>query len=77
MRALNRALNDLVPFRWVEPCLSGGQPGHVLYKALGCLNSSDYTAGAFLIANLVVLEALWSGGELGRFHSLYPCCPNE
>ena len=77
MRALKRALNGLAPFRWVEPCLSGGQLRVVFYGVLGCPHASDYPADAFLVANPVVLEALWSGGEFGRFHALYPCCPNE
>ena len=67
----------LAPFCWVEPCLCGGQPRHVLYEVLGCPHASDYTADAFLVANPVVLETLWSGGEFGRFHALYPYCPNE
>ena len=67
----------LTPFRWVELCPSGGQLRHVFYEVLGCPHASDYTADPFLVANPVVLEALWSGGQLGRFHGLYPCCPKE
>ena len=67
----------LTPLRWVELCLGGGQLRHVFYEVLGCPHASDYTADAFLVANPVVLEALWSGSELGRFHGLHPCCPKE
>ena len=67
----------LTPFRWVEPCPGGGQLRYVFYEVLGCPHASDYTADAFLVANPVVLEALRGGSELGRFHSLYPCCPKE
>ena len=67
----------LTPLRWVELCLGGGQLRHVFYEVLGCPHASDYTADAFLVANPVVLEALWSGSELCRFHGLYPCCPKE
>ena len=62
------------PFRWVELCPSGGQLRHVFYEVLGCPHASDYTADPFLVANPVVLEALWSGGQFGRFHGMHPCC---
>ena len=48
----------------------------MFYELLGCPHASDYTADTFLVANPVVLEALWSGGELGR-HGLYPRCPKN
>ena len=64
----------LAPFRWVELCPSGVQLWHVFCEVLGCPHSSDYTADPFLVANSVVLEALWSGGQLGRFHGVHPCC---
>ena len=58
----------LTPIRWVELCPSGGQVMPVLYEFLGCPHASDYAADAFLVANPVVLKALWSGGEFGCFH---------
>ena len=64
----------LTPFRWVELCPSGGQLRHVFYEVLGCPHASDYTADPLLVANPVVLEALWSGGQFGRFHGMHPCC---
>ena len=64
----------LTPIRWVELCPSGGQVRPVLYEFLGCPHASDYTADPFLVANPVVLEALWSGGQFGRFHGVHPCC---
>ena len=63
----------LTPIRWVELCPSGGQVRHVFYEVLGCPHASDYTADPFLVANPVVLEALWSGGQFCRFHALHPC----
>ena len=65
----------LTPIRWVELCPSGGQVRPVLYEFLGCPHASDDLADAFLVANPVVLEALWSGGEsgLGSFHVLDRC----
>ena len=70
-------LRALTPIRWVKPCPSGGQLRPVLYEVLGCPHASYYAADAFLVANPVVLEALWSGSELGRFHDASPCCPKE
>ena len=67
----------LTPFRWVELCPSGGQLRHVFYEVLGCPHASDYTADTFLVANPVVLEALWSSSELGRFHGVHLCCPKK
>ena len=64
----------LTPIRWVELCPSGGQVRPVLYEFLGCPHASDYAADAFLVANPVVLEALWSSSELGRFHGVHFCC---
>ena len=64
----------LTPTCWVELCLSGGQLRRVFYEVLCCPHASDYTADAFLVANPVVLKALWSGGESCRFHALYLCC---
>ena len=60
----------LTPFRWIELCPSCGQLRHVLYELLGCPHSSDYAAYTFLVADPVVLEALWSSGEFGCSHGM-------
>ena len=66
-------LRALTPFRWIKPCLSCTQARGVLNEVLCSPHSSDDAADAFLVADPVVLEALWSGGEFGRSHVLYPC----
>ena len=67
----------LTPLRWVELCPCSGQLRLGLYEFLGCPHASDYAADTFLVANPVVLEALWSGSELGRFHGVHLCCPKQ
>ena len=64
---------ELTPFRWIEPCFSRAQAGDVLDEVLCCPHSSDDAADAFLVADPVVLEALWCRGESGRSHVLDPC----
>ena len=64
----------LTPIRWVELCLCGGQLRRVFYEVLCCPHASNYTADTFLVANPVVLKALWSGCESCRFHALYLYC---
>ena len=70
-------MKALTPFRWIEPCLRCTQAGRVLDKVLCSPHSSDDAADALLVADPVVLEALWSGGEFGRSHGLGPCCSNH
>ena len=41
---------------------------YVFYEVLGFPHPPDYAADTFLVADPVVLEALWSGGEFGRSH---------
>ena len=38
---------------------------------------SDFMAELFEIANPVVLETLWAGGDFGRFHALPFCMPKK
>ena len=52
----------LTPFRWIEPCLSRAEARGVLNEVLCSPRSSDDAADAFLVADSVVLEALWSVG---------------
>ena len=66
-------MRALTPFRWIEPCLSRAEAGGVLNELLCGPHTPDYAADTFLIADPVVLEALWSGGELGCSHVRYPC----
>ena len=66
-------MKALTPFRWIEPCLSRAEAGGVLNELLCGPHTPDYAADTFFIADPVVLEALWSGGEFGRSHVLYPC----
>ena len=65
-------MRALTPFRWIEPCPSRAEAGGVLNEVLCCPHASDNAADTFLIADPVVLEALWSGGELGCSHVRYP-----
>ena len=51
-----------IPFRWIEPCLSCAQA-----------RGEESSTGCFLVADSVVLKALWSCGEFGGSHVLYPC----
>ena len=63
----------LTPFRWIEPCLSRAEAGGFLNEVLCCPHTSDDPADTFLVADPVVLEALWSGGEFGCSHVRYLC----
>ena len=67
----------LTPLRWVELCPSCGQLRLVLNKVLGCPHASDYAADALLVADPVVLKALWGGDEFCRFHALHPRSSKE
>ena len=55
-------LRALTPFRWIELCLSCTEAGVVLNEVLCSLHSSDDATDTFLVADPVVLEALWSVG---------------
>ena len=72
---LNRSwrFRALTPLSWIEPGLGGGKAVRVLYEVLCCPHSSDYAADPLMVANPVVLKAVWSGSELGRSHAFCPC----
>ena len=63
-----RVLNPIIGIL----CLGGAQFTDVFCEVLCCPHASDDLADTFLVANPVVLEAPWSGGEsgLGSFHVL-------
>ena len=72
---LNRScrFRALTPFSWIEPGLGGGKAVRVLYEVLCCPHSSDYPTDPLMVANPVVLKAVWSGSELCRSHVFCPC----
>ena len=66
-------MRALTPFRWIEPCPGRAEVGAVLNEVLCCPHTSDDAADTLLVADPVVLEALWSRGEFGRSHVRYQC----
>ena len=70
-----KLLCDASEFRGLNPIvfvlgLGWGHGSYILCEVLCCPHASDFMADAFSVANLVVLEALWSGCEFCRFHGL-------
>ena len=70
-------IRALTSFLWIKLCISCAQARGVLNEVLCSPHSSDDAADAFLVADPVVLEAQWSGGEFGRSHVLYPFLSNK
>jgi len=48
--------------------LGGSQARRLFHDPLGFLESPDHAANALWVADLVVLKAIWSIGELDRTH---------
>ena len=51
--------------------LGDSQVRSLLKESLDFLYSPDHMADAFLVADSVVLKAIWRAGELGRFYLIH------